>query len=56
MVEELKLHQDNMSAILTENNVKDSSTKRTNHIQVKYFLIKYHVENGDLSLKYFLTE
>ena len=55
MVEELEFYQYRMSAILMENNGKDSSTKRTKHARVKYFFIKYCIENGDFSLKYFLT-
>ena len=53
--EELELHQDNMSDILMENNGKHSITKRTKNIQMRYFFIKDHIENGDLSLKYCLT-
>ena len=38
-----------------ENNGKHSITKRTKNIQMRYFFIKDHIENGDLSLKYCLT-
>ncbi len=34
------LYQDNMSAVLLEMNGKASSSKRTKHIKVKYFLSK----------------
>ena len=34
------LYQDNMSAILLKTNGRASSSKRTKHIKVKYFLIK----------------
>ena len=54
-MEELKLHQDNMSDMLTEKNGKQSSTKRTNHIRVQYLFIKNRIEKGYLSLKYFPT-
>ena len=54
-MEELDFHQDNMSAMLTENNGKESRTKRTKHIRVRYLFINDRIENGDLSLKYFLT-
>jgi hypothetical protein len=40
------LYQDNMSAILLETNGRASSSKRTKHIKVKYFLIKDKVEPG----------
>ena len=51
-MEDIKFHQDNMSAMLTENNRKESSTKWTKHTRSQYFFIKYHIDNGDLSLKY----
>ena len=37
------VYQDNMSAMLLENNGRKSSTKRTKHIELQYFLytIKY---------------
>ena len=34
------IYQDNMSAILLETNGRGSSSKRTKHIKVKYYLIK----------------
>ena len=51
-VEKLDFHQDNMSAMLMENNGKESSKKQTKNIRVRYFFIKYCIENWDLSLKY----
>jgi len=45
------LYQDNMSAILLETNGRASSSKRTKHIKVKYFLIKDKVDResgGDI--------
>ena len=46
-IEENILYQDNMSAILLEKNGKKSSTKNTKHINVRYYFIKYWVENRD---------
>ena len=51
MVEELELHQDNMSSMLVEKNNKDSSRKSKDHILVRYFFIKNHIENGDVLLE-----
>jgi hypothetical protein len=38
------LYQDNMSAILLKTNVRASSSNQTEHIKVKYFLIKDKVD------------
>ena len=51
MVEELELHQDNMSSMLVEKNNNDSSRKSKDHILVRYFFIKNHIENGDVLLE-----
>jgi hypothetical protein len=51
-----KLYQDNQSAILLEQNGKRSSTKRTRHINIRYYFITDHVRNGDLSVEYCPTE
>ena len=42
-VQQNVVYQDNMSAMLLENNGRKSSTKRTKHIELRYFLytIKY---------------
>jgi hypothetical protein len=51
-VEECILHQDNMSAMLLETNGKQSSSKRTKHIRVRYVFIKDRVSNGDITIKH----
>ena len=51
-MEELDFHQDNMSAILMENNRKESRMNQKKHTQLRYFIIKDLIENGYLSLKY----
>ena len=51
VVEDLKFQQDNMSAMLMENNGKESITKRTKHIQAQYLFIKDCIDNGDFYLK-----
>ena len=52
MVEDIEFHQDNISAMITEKNGKESITNGTKHIQLLYLFIKDHIENGDLYLKY----
>ena len=44
------LFQDNKSAILLEKNGKASSSKRTKHINIRYFFITDRVKAGDMSL------
>jgi hypothetical protein len=44
-VDKCILNQDNMSAMLLETNGKQSSSKRTKHIIVRYFFIKDRVSN-----------
>ena len=46
------LYQDNMSAMLMEKNGRQSSTKRTRHIDIRYFFVKDRVESGDLRIEH----
>jgi len=46
------LYQDNMSAILVETNGRVSSSKRTKHIKVKYYLIKDKVDRGEIIVEH----
>ena len=50
------LYQDNTSAILLEKNGKESSGKRTRHINIRYFYIKDRIEKGDLEIKHCPTD
>ena len=50
------LYQNNMSAILLENNGKKSSTKNTKHINVRYYFINYWLETGDMVIEHCPTE
>jgi hypothetical protein len=50
-VEASILNQDNLSAILLEKNGKASSGKRTKHINMRYFFIKYRTGSGEITLK-----
>ena len=46
------VYQDNNSAILLENNGKASSSKRINHINVRYYFVIYWIEKDKLSLEW----
>ena len=48
--------QDNQSAILLEQNGILSSTKRTKHINVRYFFIKNKIDIGEIEVKWCSTE
>ena len=50
------LYQDNTSAIKLEKNGKASSTKRTRHIDIRYFFITDRVKSGDVGIEYCPTE
>ena len=47
------MYQDNISAMLLENNGKKYSTKNTKHINVRYYFNMNLVETGDVVIKYF---
>jgi hypothetical protein len=46
------LFQDNMSAIKLERNGRQSSSKRTRHLDIKHFFIKDRVKAGELNIKH----
>jgi hypothetical protein len=46
------LYQDNKSAILMEKNGKASSSKRTKHINIRYFFITDRIQKGEVSVKW----
>ena len=48
--------QDNQSAILLEKNGKASSSKRTKHINIRYFFITDRINNGDMRVEWCSTE
>ena len=47
-----KLMQDNTSTILLEKNGKASSSKRTRHINIRYFFIKDQIDKGIIQVEY----
>ena len=51
-VTENVIYQDNMSAMLLEKNGRASSSKRTKHINVRYFFVKDRIESGEVAIRY----
>ena len=46
------VYQDNMSAMLLENNGRKSSTKRTKHIELRYFFIHDQVQQNKVLIEH----
>ena len=44
------LHQDNKSAMLLEKNGRGSSSRRTRHIELRYYFVKEHVDAGTIKI------
>lgn len=55
-IERSVLFQDNQSAILLERNGLLSSTKRTKHINIRFFWLTDRIDGGELSVEYILTD
>lgn len=55
-VDESVMYQDNKSAILLEQNGKGSSSKRTRHINIRYFFITDRIEAGEVTVEHCPTE
>jgi hypothetical protein len=47
--------QDNRSAMLLESNGRGSSSKRTRHIDVRYFFVKDKVDKGEVKIEHCST-
>ena len=50
------LYQDNQSAILLEKNGRESSSKRTRHINIRYYFIKDNIKRKELTVEYCPTD
>ena len=50
------LYQDNRSAILLEKNGRASSSKRTKHIEIRYYYVADRIAKGDLSVVWCPTD
>jgi hypothetical protein len=55
-VSENIVYQDNLSAMLLEKNGKASSSKRTKHINIRYYFVTDRIKKGDLSVEWCPTE
>jgi hypothetical protein len=55
-VPDLILFQDNMSAMLLEKNGHASASKRSRHMNIRYFFITDRVKTGELRIEYCPTE
>jgi len=51
-ISETLVYQDNQSAILLEKNGKQSSGKRTRHMNIQYFFITDRIKRGEMTMKY----
>jgi hypothetical protein len=50
------LHQDNQSCILLVKNGRQSSSKRTKHLNLLYFFVKDKIDSGDIVIRYCQTD
>ena len=53
---EIVIQQDNTSTILLARNGKQSSTKRTRHINIRYFYVTSKIKDGSMSVIYHPTK
>jgi hypothetical protein len=51
-VKKTVIYQDNKSAILLETNGKGSSSKRTKHINVRYYFVKDRIASGEVVIEH----
>ena len=54
-IDEIIMHQDNMSAMLLENNKRKRINKNTKHHQVRYSMITDRIAMNELSVKLYGT-
>ena len=50
------MYQDNQSAILLENNGRASISRRTKHLNIRYFFITDRINKGEIKLEYCPTD
>jgi hypothetical protein len=55
-VKSATVYQDNKSAILLEENGRASSSKRTRHLNIRYFFITDRVKSAEVGITYCPTE
>lgn len=52
----MDVYYDNQSAILLENNGRASSSKRTRHINIRYYFVKDKIDSGEIKIEYCPTK
>ena len=50
------MYQDNQSSILLENNSRASRSRRTKHLNIRYFFITDCIKKGELKVEYCPTD
>ena len=55
-MEASKVYQNNQSTMLLAKNGRASSGKRTQHIDIRYFLVKDKVKSGKVKIEYCPTD
>jgi hypothetical protein len=50
-VRELQIYHDNQSAMLMEKNGRASSSKRTRHINIRYFFVVDRVQSNEVTIE-----
>ena len=55
-VKDTVLYQDNKSTMLLLNNGKESSTKRTRHLNIRYFFLSDRIAKKELRIEYCPTD
>ena len=55
-IEETFVHQDNMSSMLLEQNGRSSSSKRTRHMNIRFFFVKDQVASKEIRIEYCPTK
>lgn len=53
---DVELYQDNQSAMMLETQGKASSSRRTRHLDIRFFFVKDKVEKKEVTIKYEPTE
>ena len=54
-LDEVVLHQDNLSTMQLATKGKASSSKRTRHLDIRFFFIKDKIDSGEVKLQYTTT-
>jgi len=50
------IYQDNKSAILLAENGRGSTSKRTRHMDIRYFFVKDRIASGEITVEHCLTK